>query len=101
MKRENKLKLKCEKCNTVVPCYYTGPLGHAPQDICYDCWLEARLTRSPLFQNAQARALQSLANGRTKKEASIAAGISPRTLRRWLKRLRESPQKLQEALKAV
>lgn len=101
MKTErNKQRFTCISCGGSYACYYTGTLGHAPQNICYDCWLAWRLSwrRS---DDKRDIALAALADGATRQAAARMAGIHVRTLRRWLRELATSQHELDTALKRL
>lgn len=81
----------CRRCRAAVgDPMYTGPWGHAPQNVCLDCWVNAfedRPTRWP----RQILALWLVANGHTQTEAARAVGASARTIRNWRVQLARNP----------
>lgn len=81
---------------------YHGPEGHAPPQLCFDCWAnewgamaammgeEARGRRGSRGKwQKQDLALFYICQGMTKQEASEKAEVHPRTLRRWLANMRQ------------
>ena len=77
--------------------WYTGPLGHAPRNICLDCWVnqwEPSVRRrlngekfAPLDE-----ALWLMAMGFSRADAAKIIGVHRNTICRWLKMLRLKPE---------
>lgn len=73
---------------------YHGPAGHAPPELCLDCWAwhwarwEALMAAwCPSWKRLDV-ALWLLCQGDTHGEAAESVGRSPRTIRRWILRMR-------------
>ena len=72
---------------------YHGPSPHCPLPICLDCWaiewaeIQARMAKEADWSQLD-EALWLVAQGFTRAEAAGFIGKSPRTLRKWIVRLR-------------
>ncbi|HUU58025.1 MAG TPA: hypothetical protein VMZ50_00665 [Phycisphaerae bacterium] len=82
-----KVAFVCRRCGEHVgDSLYVGPWGHAPQNVCFTCWVNT-------FEEFRASwpreviALWLIANGYTRTEAARKVGVSGRTLRLWQVRL--------------
>jgi hypothetical protein len=72
---------------------YTGPPGHCPSDVDFDCWVEMWEDRpSPEWSRMTLTLYLIGVGGFTQTEASRAADVSERTVRRWVNYLRRHPQ---------
>ena len=83
-KETRKIAFICRACGEAIgdPAY-CGPWGHAPQDVCFACWLNA-FEQPPLHWPRQILMLWFLSNGWTKAEAAQRCGVRARTVTRWL-----------------
>ena len=87
----------CAVCNTEVPAFYRGPIGHAPANVCFDCWCEhwavvevERLVGSDWTWRDLVLLL--VAHGDTKQHAARVVGVHRNTAGRWFRALRENPE---------
>lgn len=94
-----KNRFSCLSCGDVVPFYYRGPVGHAPEKICLDCWLAFKILGKQSNIDKKDIAFAALADGNNKKTAASKAGVNPKTLTRWLKNLKNSPDELKNTLR--
>ncbi len=80
---------------------YVGPAGHAPQNLCYECWMlhwewiEACAANGGLWTRID-EALWLFCHGLSLREVSVAVAVPYTTLRRWVKRLRQRPNLVPE-----
>jgi len=76
---------------------YHGPIGHAPQTVCFDCWatewetMSIVMSRGGNWQQLDA-ALFLLAQGFTHREAADLIGVHRATICTWIRRLRQRPE---------
>jgi len=76
---------------------YHGPAGHAPQELCYDCWLAewefvvAELSRGGDWRQLDS-ALYLLCQGFSHGEASDIVGVCRKTLYAWIRTARQHPE---------
>lgn len=90
------LVFRCPSCGQRYgdPLYH-GPVGHAPQNLCLDCWvnewaeIEARMLRGGDW-SALDMALWLVCNGYTRSQAAEIIGVTARTIRRWFSCLQRS-----------
>lgn len=80
---------------------FTGPAGHAPSDICFHCWLAAWEDRHGTAWSPQITALWRLSCGDTLTLAAELAGVSRRTLYRWLCGWRQDLEGLPPAIRMI
>ena len=88
----------CPKCKCWYgdPLYH-GPVGHAPQELCFDCWasewgeIALAIEREADWRSRDA-ALLLLCRGFTQQEAAAAIGAGRSTLYGWLQDLRRHPE---------
>jgi hypothetical protein len=88
----------CPSCKTDQgdPLYH-GPAGHAPQELCYDCWLAeweiivAELSRGGNWGQLDS-ALYLLCQGFSHGEASDIVGVCRKTLYAWIRAVRQHPE---------
>ncbi len=87
---------RCTKCggpyrsdgSVVDDPFYKGQVGHAPQDICFECYESYKyLIRSSRWQ-AKFRAIDYQLQGYTQAETAEKMGIAPITVYRWKKELK-------------
>lgn len=75
---------------------YHGPLGHAPQELCFDCWasewaqMDQVISRGGNWQPRDA-ALFLLCQGYTHQEAADLIGANRTTVFRWIREIRHCP----------
>ncbi len=75
---------------------YHGPAGHAPQNLCLDCWsnewalMEARMLNGGGWSVLDS-ALWLICWGATRQRAAAAVGLHRNTLRNWILNLRKNP----------
>ena len=95
--------IECVQCGDTVPHYYRGPIGHAPSNLCWHCWVchwaEMEIQQRKGGQPTQLEtALYLIANGYTQRETSIIIGRARRTIARWIANLRRNPQQIPDWL---
>ena len=89
---------KCPNCKSEYgdPMYH-GPMGHAPQELCFDCWasewgsMVEVICRGGNWRSVDA-ALFLLCQGFTPREAANLIGIRRKTVYRWIRTLRQRPE---------
>ncbi|MGB2820024.1 MAG: helix-turn-helix domain-containing protein [Phycisphaerae bacterium] len=90
-------RFTCPNCKRVYgdPMYH-GPIGHAPQELCFDCWasewdaMTLVMSRGGNWQQLDA-ALFLICQGFTHKEAADAIGVCRNTVWSWVRTLRQRP----------
>lgn len=97
--RMNRLprKFRCPHCKSDYgdPLYH-GPVGHAPQELCFDCWasewgsMEVVIARGGSWQPLDA-ALFLLCQGFSHQEAANLIGVHRNTIFGWIRELRQHP----------
>ncbi len=76
---------------------YHGPTGHAPLEMCFDCWagewacMVQMVTRGGDWRKIDS-ALFLLCQGFSCTEAANLAGICRKTLHNWIRRARQHPE---------
>lgn len=76
---------------------YHGPAGHAPQQLCFDCWasewgtITAAIARGRDWRPLDA-ALFLLCQGFSRQEAANLIGVCRKTLYCWIRGLRRRPE---------
>ncbi|HUS92087.1 MAG TPA: helix-turn-helix domain-containing protein [Phycisphaerae bacterium] len=76
---------------------YRGPLGHAPQEMCFDCWasewgmMVEVIERGGNWQPLDA-ALFLLCQGFNHREAADLIGVHRNSLYGWIRHLRRRPE---------
>ncbi len=91
-------EFKCPRCKREYgdPMYH-GPIGHAPQQLCLDCWLDEWdtmslvMTRGGNWEQLDA-ALFLLCRGFTHQEAANMIGVSRNTVCNYVRKLRQRPE---------
>jgi len=90
-------KFRCPNCKREYgDPHYHGPIGHAPQELCFDCWasewaiMEQVMSRGGNWQQLDA-ALFLLCQGFTHREAGDILGVGRRTVYNWIQALRRRP----------
>lgn len=91
-------RFRCPQCRQEYgdPLYH-GPFGHAPQELCFDCWatewaiMEIRMSSGGRWELMDA-ALFLICQGFTQQEAAHVIGASPRTIHNWIRSLRQRPE---------
>jgi hypothetical protein len=98
---QRKIAFICRSCGGAVgdPAY-CGPWGHAPQDVCFSCWLEA-FEQSPRDWPRQVLALWLIANGYTRAQAARRCGVTERTARNWMIHLRKNREEFLELISGL
>jgi len=82
---------------------YHGPAGHAPQQMCFDCWASEWgsmiqvLARGGNWRQIDS-ALFLLCQGFSYQEAANLAGICRKTLHTWIRQARQRPEMAPEWL---
>ena len=77
--------------------HYVGPIGHAPQNLCFECWadhwdrVEARAVNGGCWTHLD-EALWLVCQGMSMPEATAIMAISRRALRRWVREMRLRPE---------
>jgi len=84
--------------------HYHGPAGHAPQDLCFDCWAdEWALIQARMLNGGHWTALDSalwlICSGFTRQQAACIVGVARRTIHRWICALRKDPSKTPQWLR--
>ena len=90
-------KFRCPNCHQEYgdPLYH-GPLGHAPQDLCFDCWASEWggiiqvMMRGGDWRQLDA-ALFLLCQGFSHHEAAQVIGVCRNTVWNWIQKLRQKP----------
>ena len=88
---------RCPHCKQVYgdPLYH-GPVGHAPQELCFDCWASEWgsmlqvISRGGNWQQFDA-ALFLLCQGFSHQEAAQLIGVRRKTIYNWIRTLRRRP----------
>lgn len=88
----------CPRCKRVYgdPLYH-GPVGHAPQQMCFDCWasdwgeMELVISRGGAWEPLDA-ALFLLCQGFSHQEAADLIGVHRNTIFGWIRELRQRPE---------
>jgi len=76
---------------------YRGPAGHCPPDVDFDCWVNYWEDRPEADWSRMTLVMWLLSvGGFTQAEAGTIAGVSVRKVGRWLRYLRENPEKILE-----
>jgi len=75
---------------------YTGPAGHAPQGMCFDCWAsEWGMMAQVIAQGGDWQPLDAalflLCQGFTHQEAADVIGVGRKTVYNWIRMLRRRP----------
>ncbi len=82
---------------------YHGPAGHAPQQMCFDCWASEWgamiqvISRGGNWRQIDS-ALFLLCQGFSYQEAANLAGICRKTLNNWIRQTRQHPETAPEWL---
>jgi len=75
---------------------YVGPAGHAPQNLCFECWsahwdrVEARAANGGGWTHLD-EALWLICRGLTFSQAAEVIASNPKALGRWIDRMRTRP----------
>lgn len=82
---------------------YHGPVGHAPQNLCFDCWTyEWSHIKTRMLNGGDWTVLDSalwlICCGFTHQQAANIIGIARQTIRRWLQNLRRNPGRIPQWL---
>jgi len=83
--------------------WYHGPIGHAPQRLCFECWatewamMDQVRSRGGNWQQLDS-ALFLLCQGFTHREAAELIGVSRNTVQHWIRHLRQRPEQTPEWL---
>ena len=95
--RRSSQAFRCPQCKREYgDPWYHGPIGHAPQRLCFDCWasewamMNQVMARGGNWQQLDA-ALFLLCQGFTHQEAGDLIGVTRRTLVGWIRELRRRP----------
>jgi hypothetical protein len=93
---ERKVAFRCVRCGEAIgdPAY-RGPCGHAPQSVCFTCWVNA-FEQPPWHWPREVLALWFLANGHSRSESARLAGMHRTMLWRVLGRARKNFSEFQE-----
>ena len=76
--------------------HYVGPIGHAPQNLCFECWLahwdrvEARAANGGRWTHLD-EALWLVCRGLSMSQAADVVALSTRALGRWIEKMRRRP----------
>lgn len=88
---QKKVAFVCRNCgDSIGDAMYVGPWGHAPQNVCFACWLNAFEDYDPLWPR-ELIAIWLISNGYTRTEAAKKMGVSRRTIGNWTIRLGKDP----------
>ncbi len=84
---------------------YHGPDGHAPPQMCFDCWA-AHWDRTEVLLRAERGnwrrmdvALFLICQGHSRTEVAGRIGVARNTLARWIAGLRKKPHKIPDWLR--
>ena len=98
---EKKVAFVCPRCGDAIgDAMYVGPWGHAPQNVCFACWLDAFEEYDPVWPREMI-ALWLISNGYTRTEAARKVGVTRRTIRNWTVRLGKDPRAFFEMAAAL
>ena len=80
---------------------YHGPIGHAPQNLCYECWLaEWERIAAAMADHEDWGQLDSalflLCQGFSREEAADLIGVTRKTIYLWIRSLRRCPADMPE-----
>jgi len=94
----------CALCNTEVPPYYRGPIGHAPENVCFGCWCEHWSMMEMVMLaggdwTTHDSALWLIAHGATQCAAAELVGLHRNTIGRLIGRIRRFPELMPEWVK--
>jgi len=94
----------CALCNTEVPPYYRGPIGHAPENACLECWLDYWEVREFLASTGGDPGpmdwmLFLRMRGMSQCDAALIIGVHRNTIARWIGRIRRFPELMPEWVK--
>jgi hypothetical protein len=101
-RRARRIALRCAACGEGYgdPLYH-GPAGHAPAQLCLDCWLgswDRQVRRmhcgGPLDRHEEALAL--LCEGYTYRQAGDRLEVTASTVRRWVRWIGRTRRELPE-----
>jgi len=96
-----KVAFICRKCGQAVgDPQYCGPWGHAPQDVCFECWLEA-FEQPPWHWPREVLAVWLIANGFSRTEAAAICGVTAPTVWRWLRYFRKKTEKFLDLMQGL
>ncbi|MCP4379694.1 MAG: hypothetical protein GY794_26435 [bacterium] len=76
---------------------YVGPAGHAPQNLCFECWMahwevvEARVINGGRWSYLD-EALWLICRGLSVVQAADVINTHAKTLRRWIVKMRQRPE---------
>ena len=95
---------RCPKCERSYgdPLYH-GPIGHAPQNLCLDCWaddwseIEARMVNGGEWSVLDSL-LWLICYGLSRRQVGFVMKIHRNTLHNWLIHLRRNPHEIPEWL---
>ncbi|KPK83931.1 MAG: hypothetical protein AMJ81_06980 [Phycisphaerae bacterium SM23_33] len=83
---------------------YHGPAGHAPPELCFDCWatqwglMEMMISRERGNWRRLDVALFLLCQGFSEQQAGEILGVHRNTVINWICRLRKKPEEIPEWL---
>ena len=83
--------------------FYHGPIGHAPQNLCLDCWadewarMEVRMLSGGDWTVLDS-ALWLVCCGLSRQKAAEVLGLHRNTIRNWLLQLRKHPETIPDWL---
>lgn len=96
-----KVAFICCKCGQAVgDPQYCGPWGHAPRDVCFECWLEA-FEQPPWHWPRQVLAIWLISNGYSYTEAAEICAVTAPTVWRWLQRFRKKTEEFLELMQGL
>ncbi|MBT3198813.1 MAG: hypothetical protein HN350_02760 [Phycisphaerales bacterium] len=75
---------------------YVGPMGHAPRNLCFECWVEHWERVEAIAMNGGRwtdidEALWLVCHGLTFSQAADIITINRKTLHRWITKMRRQP----------
>jgi len=81
--------------------FYRGPIGHAPQNVCAECWcehwvhVEAQMLNGGDWTNLDG-VFWLIVHGVTRQAAAEFIGVHRNTIGRWIRKVKDNPELLPE-----
>jgi len=96
---------RCPECGRLYgDPHYHGPAGHAPPQLCFDCWVHHWFVVETMMENERGPwqrvevALFLLCQGFSCEQAARGLGVHYKTIYYWLRRLRRNPERIPDWL---
>ena len=90
-------RFRCPNCKQYYgDPWYHGPIGHAPQQLCFDCWVnEWDTMNGVMLRGGNWRPLDAalflLCQGFSHQEAATLIGVRRKTVYNWIRTLKRKP----------